>query len=287
MNYDIGIERLAFNTSFGRLVGIRIHTPFKGITGQMFWATGLGGDQNDYSPLAEEYAKAGVQFIQCDFSDSREDGETGRWTPDDFDWETRAVEFAEMIEFVRNHLNSQDLPYAVGGHSFGANTALNRYNAIFYTKDGRVLQNKTDAKVCILLSPQGQDVMTTNATWSRLQGPMLVGTGTEDDGRPGRNSNPNQQDYTWRLEPFLLSSNEALVYVIEGGDHSHGAITEGKTKYPQHPNTVSTQILPLIVNYTLHHLTGDWWAGLRVRLDVLKARWLRAGSIWQTLSWRR
>lgn len=265
----------------GRDMFIRIHSPSTP-RGVMFWAAGHYGNHLYYTPLAQHFAKNGIAFVQCDFEDSRDGGPEDPVTREELEsitkhkkWEIRQQEFTDMINHYMDSVEFKHLPYAVGGHSYGANTALGHYNCNFVRADRSEFANRTDAKAALLLSPQGVDSMTNVSSWVSLQGPCLFGTGTEDNGR-------DDQDWIWRLEPFVYSTCPAVVYVVEDGDHSHGNLSEGKSKYAPVPNQVSDQLLPLLTNFYKHYVLNDRIAGFHLRL----ATWFR-NRVFHSLGWRK
>jgi len=103
----------------------------------------------------------------------------------------------------------------VGGHSFGAYTAMLIGGVTVDLGVERGRSFRDERVLCILpISGQGTGQQgLTNDSWARLTIPMMTITGTRDRGVGG-------QGIDWRKEPYRLSPAGAkYLVVIEGANH--------------------------------------------------------------------
>jgi predicted dienelactone hydrolase len=105
---------------------------------------------------------------------------------------------------------------AVGGHSFGAYTALLVGGATIELPDSSHDVSYADPRPQALLglSAQGGGWMgLSDRSWQGLTRPMLLMTGTFDRGLGGQNP-------AWRLEPYWLApEGEKYSIFLDGGNH--------------------------------------------------------------------
>jgi pimeloyl-ACP methyl ester carboxylesterase len=155
-----------------------------------------------YAPLFEFVAARGYRVYSLSFPDA----ERGlRGAP-----ERRS----EMFDFT----GTISGPVVVGGHSFGANTAIAQIGAVFPVG---ALRDETPVRenviAAFLMSPQGVERNSLPDTWDTLARPMMSLTGTRDPSR-------NRQPWQWRTTPHAVSAQWSLLSVLQGGTHSFGNI---------------------------------------------------------------
>jgi len=103
----------------------------------------------------------------------------------------------------------------VGGHSFGAYTAMLIGGVTVDLGGGQGRSFRDERVACILpISPQGTGQQgLTKRSWAGLTIPMMTITGTRDRGVGG-------QGVEWRKEPYAFSPpGDKYLVVIDGADH--------------------------------------------------------------------
>ena len=104
----------------------------------------------------------------------------------------------------------------VGGHSYGALTALMAGGAKLFMDGSPTVTADSRVDAVIAMSPQGTEpkIGLTNDSWSEIRVPTLYLTGTRDAGVGGR-------EPAWRREPFEHSAaGEKWFISIPGARHS-------------------------------------------------------------------
>ncbi|HKD16344.1 MAG TPA: hypothetical protein VKG23_00655 [Thermoanaerobaculia bacterium] len=143
-------------------------------------------------------------------------------SPDPKAWETsvRDVEFVAAatgaIEARVNGLKLDDARIGVGGHSFGAFTAMLLAGATVDVSRKDKAKSFADPlpKAFLLLSPPGKGQQgLTEKSWGAVERPLMVVTGTRDPG-------VKNQDASWRLDAYQLSRpGDKYAVFIEGASH--------------------------------------------------------------------
>ncbi|NWG45222.1 MAG: hypothetical protein HXY25_01575 [Alphaproteobacteria bacterium] len=200
-----------------------------------------------YAPLARHWASHGYAVIQPTHEDSSDFGNS---------WDDPSV-FADDLRFGRPEdlsaivdvINALGVPgldgridlerIAVGGHSYGADTAMMAAGLVL--DDGKGLTvDRTDPrfKAVISLSGQGLGEGRTVEGFANVAIPMMLLTGSRD---PARGDRP----HTWRLDAFNYSSppHKYLVF-IEGVDHGFGMTVMPDPEFPQPPDSGVRRWLP-------------------------------------------
>jgi dienelactone hydrolase len=188
----------------------------------IIFSHGYNGTMLLYEPLTAHWVSHGYVTIQPDHADSYLIPEEDRASYEDWYDRVQDISFVidslEQIEAsvtgLQGKLNHGLI--GVAGHSFGAQTAQLSGGALtinqLFLPDERI-----DA--ALLISPQGVGEMLDENSWSAFTNPMMVITGTNDDG--DRTDDP----WTWRTEPYYYAppGSKHLV-VIDGAYHNMGGI---------------------------------------------------------------
>jgi len=143
-------------------------------------------------------------------------------SPDPRVWEAsvRDVAFVAAatgaIEARVDGLKLDETRLGVGGQSFGAFTAMLLAGATVDVSKKERAKSFADPfpKAFLLISPPGRGQQgLTEKSWSAVDRPLMVVTGTRDPG--SRN-----QDASWRLDPYQLSAaGDKFAVFIEGASH--------------------------------------------------------------------
>jgi predicted dienelactone hydrolase len=184
-----------------------------------------------YDPLARFWATRGFAVLVPAHSDaaaSRDPGTDGAResaadaSADPKAWEAsvRDVAFVAAatgaIEGRVNGLKLDEARLGVGGQSFGAFTAMLLAGATVDAskKDKGRSFAEPMAKAFLLLSPPGKGQQgLTEKSWSAVDRPLMVVTGTRDPG-------VKNQDASWRLDAYQLSApGDKFAVFIEGASH--------------------------------------------------------------------
>ncbi|MFN7114603.1 MAG: alpha/beta hydrolase family protein [Alphaproteobacteria bacterium] len=199
----------------------------------IIWSHGAFGSHTAYNPLVEYWASHGYLVLQPTHSDSMREGtKPNVKNPLAFkDWAQRPREVSYLIDQLENletlipalkgrvdrHL------VGIGGHSFGAHTAMLLAGA--QTK--RLLRRgerddflEKRAKAFVMVSPQGTGKQLDKDAIAAMTGPFIMITGTKDD------SVPNDKDYKWRMEGwnYAASAPDRYLLLIDGAHHGFGGI---------------------------------------------------------------
>ena len=195
------------------------------------FAPGAGATARTYDPLARCWATRGfavVVLAQADAAGAKDAAADAAHetaadvSPDPKTWETsvRDVEFVAAatgaIEARVNGLKLDDARIGIGGQSFGAFAAMLLAGAtvdVSRKEKAKSFANPLP-KAFLLLSPPGKGQQgLTEKSWSAVDRPLMVVTGTKDPGA-------KNQDASWRLDAYQLSppGNKFAVF-IEGASH--------------------------------------------------------------------
>ncbi|MBX9940118.1 MAG: hypothetical protein K2Y32_12740 [Candidatus Obscuribacterales bacterium] len=262
----------------GKDLQIRIvapHAYFKEKLPVIIFSHGVRGSAENYAPLTDYLVRHGYVCIKPTHQDSfklmrdsvrNEDGRTriarlkellaenrsGLNVPMGEgafrDWASRPQDISLIIDklseiesripSLRGRLDLQRI--GVAGHSFGAHTA--QVTAGMTIGGSRQWQDPRPlAFLCI--SPQGTDlncadqVKVETTAWQYIERPLMVITGTADNGRNG-------QPYTWRTEPYTLSSPpHKYLLVFQNAGHNMGGISGNSIAMTTKRNGADTELV--------------------------------------------
>ncbi|MFI5613709.1 alpha/beta hydrolase family protein [Amycolatopsis sp. NPDC051903] len=205
---------------------------------------GLGGSHRGYAGLGHHLASHGYAVLHPQFLDAFElaGPELGLSGVDERTWAADPVAKQKMhamlfdprhwlsrvarVHAVLGSLGARATGVLVAGHSFGAYTA----QLLLGTRlSGFGLDDEDFGHPAvaggILLSPQGSgDRGLTERSWTGVERPVLVVTGTRDFGARG-------EGFEWRREPFdRAPSKRKHLAVVRDGDHQLGGIPHHETE---------------------------------------------------------
>jgi dienelactone hydrolase len=178
-------------------------------------------------PLARFWATRGFAVLvpghadAADPDDARESPADA--SPDPRAWEAsvRDVAFVAAatgaIETRVDGLKLDETRLGVGGQSFGAFTAMLLAGATVDVSKKERAKSFADPfpKAFLLISPPGKGQQgLTEKSWTAIERPLMVVTGTRDSGA-------KNQDASWRLDAYQLSpAGEKFAVFIEGAGHA-------------------------------------------------------------------
>jgi predicted dienelactone hydrolase len=192
---------------------------------------GLYGSKDGYEPLARFWASFGYAVIQPTHPDSLKEGFKGQREAMKA-WDERPKQISAVIdalgtieEKTGGKLDRERI--GVGGHSFGAHTAMLVGGAVAYP--GLFAKGKSfrdpRVKCTLLISPQGVGGLFHEDSWKDYPVPALVITGSEDTS-PINDTKPEN-----RLDPYRLGPDGRMHLVwIDGAHHNFGGISGAR--YP-------------------------------------------------------
>lgn len=192
---------------------------------------GLGGSETGLAGLGRALAASGWRVIVMGHAESG--GHVLRRAIASGDMRNRLIAAATNPDLHRARFADLDAALAeatrrcrpprllLAGHSMGAATTMLEAGAV--ARFGRFGQNRFDAYVAI--SPQGVGIFWAEGAWAAINKPVLMITGTNDQGADG--------DYTTRLPAFRsLPTGPHRLAVIDGANHfdlSGGSDRYGRT----------------------------------------------------------
>jgi predicted dienelactone hydrolase len=197
----------------------------------LVFSHGLYGSKDGYEPLARFWASHGYAVIQPTHPDSLKQGFKGQREAMQA-WDERPKQISEVIDSLatieeKSGAKLDRERIGVGGHSFGAHTAMLIGGAVAYPGIFAKGKSFRDARVkcTLLISPQGVGGLFRNDSWKDYAVPALVITGSEDTS-PINDTKPED-----RLDPFKLGPDGKMRLVwIEGAHHNFGGISGAR--YP-------------------------------------------------------
>ncbi len=179
-----------------------------------FWAT------RGFAVLVPGHADA-AGAPAGDPDDARESSADA--TPDPRAWEASARDVAFVaaatgaIETRVDGLKLDEARLGVGGQSFGAFTAMLLAGATVDVSKKERAKSFADPlpKAFLLISPPGKGQQgLTEKSWTAVERPLMVVTGTRDSGT-------KNQDASWRLDAYQLSAaGDKFAIFIEGAGHA-------------------------------------------------------------------
>ncbi len=239
--FEANTARLELPAAEGRgALPIRVSWP-EGATGVpvIVFSHGMGGSRDGYEALVRVWVEAGFAVVQPthgdsivhlskqelarhgsfeDFAKDSANANTWRGRPaevsvvvDQLGWIVSQVEGLEPGDIDAERLG-------VGGHSFGAHTAMLVGGATMHVRGPQQLADPR-ADAVVLISPQGTGMAMRADSYGSITPPALMITGSKDvSPRTGKG-------HEWRLEAWEgLPSEHAWLLFIDEADHSFGGI---------------------------------------------------------------
>lgn len=220
-----------------------------------------------YHPLATHWASHGYAVIQPSHQDSVTRG--ARWADPRVFGPAVRVGRIEDLKRIISSLASLGVPalegklaagrVGVGGHSYGASTALSMGGLTLFPpgRSEGIGSGDSRVKAIAVISGQGIGGAITRESYRSIRIPMLVMTGSRDPGRRGAS-------YRWRLDPFQHAApGDKVLVFIEGADHGFGGTVDpapGETDHRQRPGLVRSAEQSA---YVLSATTAFWDAYLK------------------------
>lgn len=176
---------------------------------------GLGGSEDGLAYFAEGLAEQGYRVAVMGHVESgrralremKRRGGAEAVLTDPQKYNARFMDIDAVLAMATK--NCRPNPLILGGHSMGAATTMLEAGAMGKVPYGG--GDRFDAYVA--LSPQGKGWMFGDGSWTRVKKPVLMITGTEDNGYDG--------SYTTRFAAFEgLPSGNKRIAVINGASHS-------------------------------------------------------------------
>ena len=237
----------------GKTIDLSVTYPRgKGPFPVIVWSHGAFGGNEYYQPLVKHWASHGYIVVQPTHEDSltycRQQmassggfaaggGREGikaqfeQWKARSFqNWPSRPLDVSLILDNLEKITASSKAlagkarldDTGVGGHSFGAHTA----QILGGTEiAGSRKYEDSRPRAFLMISPQGrEDGFAGRSTlhdqsWKGFTRPMMVVTGTRDEGRNG-------QGYEWRMDPYKLSPpGDKYLMVVQDASHGFGGIT--------------------------------------------------------------
>lgn len=181
---------------------------------------GDGGSAKDLRPLLRFWATRGYAVL----APSHADPPSGKSANDAKAWENRARDLAFVIDSLPQ-VSERVAPLAgkldatrigAGGHSYGAYSAGLLAGATVDVPKGEKGRSFADSRprAFLLLSPPGEGTRGwTKASWANVGRPVMVVTGSRDQGAKGR-------DPSWRFDACRLSPpGDKFCLLLKGASH--------------------------------------------------------------------
>lgn len=227
-----------------RDIPVKVHYP-TGATGALplvVFSHGMGGSSNAFPDLSDHLASHGYVVILPTHSDSvklrREKGEdAGREILSNPASYVRNVKPFERVDDVKRILDAiptieqKIFPdakasisreaIAMAGHSAGAMTTQIAFGVKARTRLLGGVQSVADPRIKAAVVISGQGLKTrlfTKDSWSDLDKPMLVITGSEDKARAG-NDTPESRRHPFEYAPISKGEPHTYLLWIEGATH--------------------------------------------------------------------
>jgi predicted dienelactone hydrolase len=279
----------------GRTIPIRIYYP-KGALGPfpvILFSHGLGGSRDGYRYLGERWASRG--FVSVHLQHPGSDGELLEQPRPMQALRKAAADPANALERPRDvtfalntlaRLNGEgafplkgrlDMTrVGVGGHSFGAYTALTVSGRRFEKGGGMVTLVDPRVKACVALSSPSQGKERDCPTYRGFRAPCLHMTGTEDGSSQGRPAGEGSMDQligntpvAYRRVPYdCITGSDQYLVTFQGGDHM---VFSGRAR--QTPKATDAHFQQLVRMAT----TAFWDATLQG--DPTAKAWLSGGGL--------
>ncbi|MGB5593613.1 MAG: hypothetical protein WBM62_06210 [Crocosphaera sp.] len=242
-SYQVKVaDNLTLTTKSNRQMPLKIYYPEgKGVFPVIIFSHGAAASKDSFEDVSRFWSSYGYIVVHPTHKDSLSlsNGNTRLWDivrtmqSDSNGWVERAKDISLIIdsfdELVRQvpELQGKIDPQriGVGGHSYGAYTAQLIGGARIDIPGGAKQQSFADPRVksVLLISPQGRGQQgLTNNSWKTMNKPMMVMTGSRDQGAQG-------QGPDWKREPFDFAplGDKYLVF-IENADHFSFSNTQNR-----------------------------------------------------------
>jgi len=230
LNADVVLK----DSSRNRDIPVRVTYPEgSGPFPVIVFSGGAGASTRTYDPLARFWATRGFAVLVLTHSEGASPAgkevaadavrePAAEASPDPRTWEARARDAAFVvaatgaIEGRVSGLKLDESRLGVGGQSLGAFTAMLLAGATVDVTRKEKAKSFADPlpKAFLLLSPPGKGQQgLSEGSWTAVERPLMVVTGTRDPG-------VKNQDASWRLDAYQLSApgNKFAVF-IEGASH--------------------------------------------------------------------
>jgi len=242
---------------------------------------GYLGSKDGYEPMASYWAKHGYVVLRMTHADSIQYKKTPEARESLLN--KSVTEFAnaldrpkevsfvidsfskleEKVPALKGRLDASRI--GIGGHSFGAHTAM--ICAGTMTTLGQSMPEKR-GKAFLLMSPQGVGGRLDEKSWSRIDSPMMVVSGTKDGSSVGRAVTPEH-----RRDPYTYSpSGDKYLLWMDGADHGLGGVARSaQSRLPllrraQNPDQLKT-VQAVSLAFFDAYVKGD-----KAALEWLKAK---------------
>jgi dienelactone hydrolase len=211
-------QNLTLPRGDGAITPVKLYGPGSGCPRTMIFSHGLGGSDDGAAGFADHMAGQGWRIIVMGHAESGRGALRGALMSGDVRGQLKekasdpALHRARMLDLeaaVTLALRDCRPPQLVlAGHSMGAATTMIEAGAT--ARFGRMGANRFDAYVA--LSPQGNGYMFAAGAWSKVAKPVLMITGTRDEGADG--------DWRTRLSAFEgLPPGRKRLAIIPGATH--------------------------------------------------------------------
>lgn len=231
---------------------VRVHYPpqFDAPAPVIVFSHGLGGSRLGYGFLAQAWAERGYVVVLPSHRENVPAGVAETDKPsvaelramkeaigDARNWPKRPLDVRRTVdaletlpEHVRALAGKLDLGrVGIGGHSYGAYTALLCAGARIRVGDSWQSYAEPRAKAFVALSPPGNGSRGLNAqSWASIHSPLLFMTGSQDRGVLGEAA-------IWREDGFrsLPGPAQGLVVIEDAG---HATFSGGRQRSPADPS---------------------------------------------------
>ncbi len=194
---------------------------------------GYLGSKDGYEPMATYWASHGYIVLRMTHADSLQYKNTaarrGNQLGKSVGEFANALDRPKEVSFVIDSFAKieQEIPslkgrldasrIGIGGHSFGAHTAMACAGTVGST---RISFPEKRSKAFLLMSPQGIGGGLTEKSWSKITSPMMVVSGTKDESHAGREVKPGN-----RRDPFTYSPpGDKYLLWMDGANHGLGGV---------------------------------------------------------------
>jgi predicted dienelactone hydrolase len=225
-----GEETVLRDAARNREIAITVYRPTKGEGRKpvVIFSHGAGGSGKGYRYFGEAMAKRGYVCIHPDHKGSDTAIMKPGWpvvshiaikkvVADPAQWEARALDIKYLLDHLKEIAPDADpSKVALAGHSMGAMTVMEIGGATMHYRSVSMNFGDPRVKAFVAISPQGPDPGKgfEQDSWSRLERPFLVVTGSLDHGLGG-------QPATWRREPYdRMPARDKYLLWIEGAAHA-------------------------------------------------------------------
>jgi len=235
---------------------LRINSPEgQGPFPLIVFSHGAYGSKDNYLTLTEYWASHGYVTIQANHSDSHALGVKRGDMRMFLDWQNRPADISFILDSLDEIEKKSQLEgkidrkrIGVGGHSFGAHTAL-LIGGMRVLKGGQETAADDQRVLAVIaLSPPNLERQMSEKSFEKFAKPMLVMTGSEDT------DSLFTKEAKLRRRPFEWSpTGDKYLVWVEGLDHGFGGIAGNplRTKNADHVNYTKMATLAFWDAYVL------------------------------------